>query len=256
MPGGWGTDRPRGGPRSVAIPRAAVARPGKTCPGASDRGEEPTPQPLPTFGCNRKSPNIMCLPDEGQTNHARGRRSQPRTLRGWTPRPSATSVNAWSTTRPRKVEAPLLEPHEIRLRGGWECREGEDPTAKAVRLTLPMRWESVPPGRLRLSRRFQRPPRAPDALAVLRIRQAPGIRSIRFNGTPLDVPPPEIHNHDVALGRLAPWNELVLLVDPPIDGLDWGSLSLLFGLDPSAAEPLAAGIDRLSPGEEGPDDLE
>ncbi|MHB1560668.1 MAG: hypothetical protein ACYC61_24710 [Isosphaeraceae bacterium] len=139
-----------------------------------------------------------------------------------------------------------MELHEIRLRGGWECRPWVNPSAALVRLSLPTRWNDSPAGRLRLSRRFQRPPQAPDEPAALLVRRSPGILSITLNGNPLRTPPPEIDAFEVALGALEPQNELVLEVAPPPDLADWGLISLVFS---SAGAPAAACGDRQSPGE-------
>jgi hypothetical protein len=81
---------------------------------------------------------------------------------------------------------------------------------------------------LRLSRGFQRPPRSPESRVVLRIVRAPGIRSIRINGQPLGPISPDLPGHEIELGLLESRNELVLEIDPPRDGSDWGFISLVF----------------------------
>ena len=121
-----------------------------------------------------------------------------------------------------------VETHEIHLRRGWEWAASEGPETGPVRMTLPTRWDPAVAGLLRLTRRFQRPPRIPDSQVILRIGEAPGIRSIRINGQPLGPISPDLPGHEILLGNLAPRNELVLEIDPPRDGSDWGFISLLF----------------------------
>lgn len=146
-----------------------------------------------------------------------------------------------------------MKPHVIRLRGGWECRPWDDPSAASVRLSLPTRWGDPSAGRVRLSRRFQRPPQAPDEPAALVVRGSPGIRSIMLNGNHLDTPPPGQGAFEVPLGALEPRNELVLEVAPFPDLADWGFLSLVFA---PAGFPADATEDRQSPGENPPVGLE
>jgi hypothetical protein len=121
-----------------------------------------------------------------------------------------------------------VETHEIHLRGGWEWAAAEGPPTGPARLTLPTRWARAASGRLRLTRRFQRPPRSPDNQVVLRLGRAPGIRAICINGQPLGPISPDLPGHEIMLGILAPRNELVLEIDPPRDGSDWGFISLVF----------------------------
>lgn len=146
-----------------------------------------------------------------------------------------------------------MEAYEIRLRGGWECRPWNDPSAASVRLALPTRWGDFPRERLRLSRRFQRPPQGPEEPAALVVRNSPGIRSITLNGAILGTLPPGTDSFEVPLGRLERGNELVLDVTPPADPAEWGFISLVF-MSPSF--PPTATADRLSPGENQPVSLE
>ncbi len=146
-----------------------------------------------------------------------------------------------------------MQTHEIRLRGGWACQSWGAPSAAPVRLTLPTRWSDSPRGRLRLSRRFQRPPLAPDEPAALRVQQSPGIRSITLNGRPVRTLPAGMDGFQVSLGGLEPRNELVLEVDPPADPADWGFISLVFTSPHFPPDPTA---DHLSPGENPPVGLE
>ena len=68
--------------------------------------------------------------------------------------------------------------HRIRLRGGWECRAADSPESAAERLILPVRWSPRRPRRLRLTRRFGRPPLDDQGnILVLQAGPGPGIRS-------------------------------------------------------------------------------
>jgi hypothetical protein len=125
-----------------------------------------------------------------------------------------------------------VEDHEIRLRGGWECTALDGSPGPRRRLTLPIRWESFTSGRFRLTRRFSRPPRTPDGPAILRLRQTPGLLSILFNGRPLGPISPELSEYEIALGALAPRNEIVLEIAPTGENSEWGLISLIFVAGP------------------------
>jgi hypothetical protein len=99
----------------------------------------------------------------------------------------------------------------------------------SIRLTLPAPLHDLPAGRLRLIRRFQRPPRITDEPAGLRLRHVPGIRSITFNGRPLGPISPHRSEYAWPLGILEPSNELVIVVEPAAAGDTWGLVSLFFG---------------------------
>jgi hypothetical protein len=137
-----------------------------------------------------------------------------------------------------------LDVHEIRLRGGWECVSAAGIGASPMRLTLPIRGDALPSGRLRLNRRFNRPPRVADVPVELRMRNVPGIESVLLNGLALGPISPEHPELDLALGNLEPRNELVILANPPGDAVDWGFISLVFG------EPMtgAGGLGRTAIG--------
>src|SRR5262245_1402835 len=105
--------------------------------------------------------------------------------------------------------------HIIRLRAGWECAAPGGAEARSIRLMLPARADSFPTGRLRLTRRFNRPPRATDATAVLRLSRCPGIRSVHLNGQPAGPTSPEQAEFALSLGPLASRNELVIEADLP-----------------------------------------
>ncbi len=121
-----------------------------------------------------------------------------------------------------------MDAHEIRLRGGWESAAPDDSPSGKARLTLPARLESLPAGRVRLVRRFNRPPRIECGAVVLRVSQAPGIRSVLLNGRRMGPISPERPDFDLELGSLAPRNELVIEADPPGGGPAWGVVSLIF----------------------------
>jgi hypothetical protein len=125
-------------------------------------------------------------------------------------------------------EAAGVDCHEIRLRGGWECAPADGPSPGPTRLTLPVRADSLPTGRLRLTRRFNRPPRVECDSVILRLFQTPGIRSVRFNGLPAGPISPGCSELDLELRPLTARNELVLEAEPPFVGVDWGVISLLF----------------------------
>lgn len=127
-----------------------------------------------------------------------------------------------------RAERTPVEAHEIHLRGGWELDPPDGTPTDPARLTLPTRWVSDAPVRLRLTRRFQRPPGSPDSRVLLRISRSPGIRSIHMNGRPLGPFSLDLTGHETGLGPLAPRNELVLEIDPPRDGSEWGFISLVF----------------------------
>lgn len=95
-------------------------------------------------------------------------------------------------------------------------------------MTLPIRSDSLPAGRLRLTRRFNRPPRAPSASVVLRFAQTPGISSVTLNGLPIGTPSPGCSEFDLSLGPLEPTNELSIEVEVPRGEGEWGIVSLAF----------------------------
>ncbi len=124
--------------------------------------------------------------------------------------------------------------HPIRLRGGWESyRPGS--TTVPERLTLPTRWDSDWPGRLRLLRRFGSPPIDPGQQALLLVlERVLGIHSIRLNDQEIPHVSPERSNYQIRLDGLPPRNVLILEVEPPSsqgpmndDDADWGFISLV-----------------------------
>jgi hypothetical protein len=95
---------------------------------------------------------------------------------------------------------------------------------------LPAVAGALPPGRVRLIRRFQRPPRAADTPALLRVARGSGIVSLAMNGRPIGPASPDRPEFEVGLPPLAPRNELVVEAEPPRDSTDWGVFCLVFGI--------------------------
>src|SRR5271166_2561797 len=92
--------------------------------------------------------------------------------------------------------------HRIRLRGGWEYCRADSP-ADSERLTLPTRWASDRPGRLRLTRRFGCPPLGPgNPVLLLVLEQVPGIHSIRLNEQQIPHVSPESSSYEIPLDGL------------------------------------------------------
>ena len=147
-----------------------------------------------------------------------------------------------------------MSEHRIRLRGGWEAR-AIDPMLGAVdRLTLPIRWDVDRPRRLRLTRRFQRPPledpshlgsrqAGPPELWLL-LEHVPGLLALELNGESPVCVWPEQTRYEIPLGRLPQRNQLVLEIETPRSNdragsaaPEWGSIALVI----RSAGPLAAG---------------
>ena len=126
-----------------------------------------------------------------------------------------------------------MNDHRIRLRGGWECqRDGPGREAEGDRITLPVRWGASHPGRLRLSRRFGRPPIDPTRqLLLLELDRARGMQSLSLNGKALTDVSPEKSYYLIPLAEIEERNELVLEVetgDAPDDAeTDWGHFALV-----------------------------
>jgi hypothetical protein len=134
--------------------------------------------------------------------------------------------------------------HRIRLRGGWEVRALDERPGEVKRLTLPIRWDFERPRRLRLTRRFQRPPlQALSPLGsrpaghpelVLVLEDVPGIVSLELNGESTVYVSPEQTCYQVPLGRLPQRNQLELEIETPCandrtggDVREWGSIALV-----------------------------
>jgi hypothetical protein len=126
--------------------------------------------------------------------------------------------------------------HEVRLGGGWVCVAADASARASARLTLPAGPDAMPAGRLRLTRRFQRPPRSPDEPAALRLRRVPGILSITINGRPLGPISPDRDEYDWPLGVLEPGNELAIVAEPVAGPEGWGEVTLVFGRPQSGSD--------------------
>ena len=122
-----------------------------------------------------------------------------------------------------------MDEHTIRLRGGWECIAIDRGDAGPARLNLPAAGGSLPTGRLRLVRRFQRPPRAAGARSSCGCDRSSGILSLALNGHPIGPASPDRPKFEVNLPPLAPRNELVVEAEPPRGAADWGVFCLVFG---------------------------
>ena len=124
--------------------------------------------------------------------------------------------------------------HVIRLRGGWEWMNLDDGQSCPTRLTLPAHFHFAGASRVRLSRRFGRPPFDPRAESLwLCLSQVPGLKSITLNGAPLALEPVGTSCAEIALGELLDRNVLVLDADLPAaefaglaGGSVWGEVSL------------------------------
>jgi len=138
--------------------------------------------------------------------------------------------------------------HRIRLRGGWGCCAAGLPQADEQRVTLPIRWRPDGPGRLRLTRRFGRPPFEPEReVLVLRLDQVAGIYSILLNGQPVARVSPDRSQYEIQLEHGRDRNLLELELEPPLAGVDaagpraeWGLIALVI----RPIEPPASAIAR------------
>jgi hypothetical protein len=101
--------------------------------------------------------------------------------------------------------------HWIRLRGGWEAVDLDDPLAQPIRMTLPVSWTGEEPRQLRLLRRFGRPPL--DLLSEsiwLRIDRVSGLYRLALNDRELSISPAVNGPVEFPLRTILDRNELVL----------------------------------------------
>jgi len=139
--------------------------------------------------------------------------------------------------------------HRIRLRGGWGCCAAGLPESDEQRVTLPIRWSPDGLGRMRLTRRFGRPPFDPDRqVLILRLDQVAGIQSIVLNGQPIAGVCPEMSLHELQINHARDRNLLVLEMEPPLPGMEsagasaeWGIVALVVRpIEPAAGSPTAS----------------
>ena len=133
--------------------------------------------------------------------------------------------------------------HWIRLRGGWEAVDLDDPLAEPIRMTLPVSWTGEEPRRLRLVRRFGRPPL--DLLSEsiwLRIDRVSGLYRLALNDRELTISPAVNGPVEFPLGTILDRNELVLeaFFEPATRAIEagtgiWGEIALV--IRPRADEP-------------------
>jgi hypothetical protein len=124
--------------------------------------------------------------------------------------------------------------HHIRLRGGWECVPCGGPAIARNRLTLPTRWLAREPCRLRLIRRFHRPPAGAVSRIFLRLENVPGIHSLMINGQTLAGISPDLARYDIPLDELTDRNVLEIEIETPAPGASsdghepaWGEVALV-----------------------------
>jgi hypothetical protein len=143
-----------------------------------------------------------------------------------------------------------MSEHQIRLRGGWECRAIGAPESAAQRLSLPTRWPGDCPRRLCLVRRFGRPPSAAQGQSLsLKLDQVPGIHCLLLNGQPLAHSSPGRSSYEIPLDHVFARNVLVLDIETPLRVHDpaslapeWGFVALLIRpIDSDAASPSPIG---------------
>ncbi|QEH36344.1 hypothetical protein OJF2_49050 [Aquisphaera giovannonii] len=124
--------------------------------------------------------------------------------------------------------------HRIRLRGGWDCIDPASGADVPVRLALPAPRDAFPARRVRLVRRFGRPPKETleaGGPAFLRLDRVPGLVGLSFNGAALDVGEGRGGSAEVPLPRLEERNVLELTVELDAeeaeDAGSWGEVALV-----------------------------
>jgi hypothetical protein len=128
-----------------------------------------------------------------------------------------------------------VDEHRIRLRGGWFCQSAFSAQEPLDRITLPIRWGPDRPRRLRLSRRFGRPPFDPEQQRLLlELDEARGIQSLLLNGTPLTMILPTKSYYLLPLTEIDDRNTLLIDVDTSQScgslaegSRDWGQIAIL-----------------------------
>jgi hypothetical protein len=125
--------------------------------------------------------------------------------------------------------------HQIRLRGGWECRAVGAPESAAQRLSLPTRWNADAPRRVILVRRFGRPAIDQRSQTLsLKLGHVPGIHCLTLNGEPFGQSSPSTSSYEIPLDAAIERNVLVLEIETPqpVDDAaaatpEWGFAALL-----------------------------
>jgi hypothetical protein len=128
-----------------------------------------------------------------------------------------------------------MSEHWIRLRGGWEAVDLDDPLALCVRMNLPVFWTGEKTRRLRLRRRFGRPALdRQDESLWLRIDRATGLYRLTLNGCELPIAAGTSGPIEIPLRTISDRNELVLEVcyQPSAMASEaraggWGEIALL-----------------------------
>jgi len=147
-----------------------------------------------------------------------------------------------------KKGAPRVTEHRIRLGGGWGCCAAGLPKSAEQRVTLPIRWRPDGLGRLRLTRRFGRPPFEPEReVLILRLDQVAGIHCILLNGQPVAGVSPESSMYEIQLEHALDRNLLEIELEPPLAGVEaaeataeWGIIALVI----RPIEPPASSLAR------------
>jgi hypothetical protein len=125
--------------------------------------------------------------------------------------------------------------HLIRLRGGWEWTDLEAPLSPPGRMTLPATRPWGRARRVRLCRRFGRPPiDTRTETLCLRLDKVPGLKSIAINDTLIAVAAGRLGPLEICLADSPERNLLVLELSPPAAespgqeaNLPWGEIALV-----------------------------
>ena len=113
------------------------------------------------------------------------------------------------------------------------------------RLTLPTRWKSGDPRRLRLTRRFLHPSLGVGMSVLLQMEDVPGIHRLELNGHPSAAISPGRAEYEISLDRAAVRQELYLEIEPilPRDSEsaspEWGRIALVIRPTNQAGSPPA-----------------
>jgi hypothetical protein len=125
--------------------------------------------------------------------------------------------------------------HVIRLRGAWEWTDLDDSDPRPMRIALPTYFDFTTARRVRLSRRFGRPPMKDPAEELwLRLERVTGLDSMTINGATIALQASLPDPLEIALRELMERNLLVLEVslpsrESPTSQFDsrWGEIALI-----------------------------